>query len=587
MKFLTNKLRQLAALMVVVALPLSASAQGITEVGPDGPAFLQVVHNSADPAAAEVDIYLNGALTLEGFEFREATGFIELEAGVEYTIGVAPAGGTVIAEFEVTLSANTNYIAVASGVLTPADFAANPDGIATGFNLEIIAGVEQEAAASDEVIINVFHGATDAPGVDILARADTPIMLVPGAEYTDAATITVAPADYILNINVAGTQNTVVAFGADLSGAGGAAVTVLASGFLDVQANQWGAQFGLLAVFADGTTALLPALTAGAQVIHNAADPGAAMVDVYLNGELLASDFPFRAATPFLDLPAGLTHYISFAAPGSESVADAIATFDAALPEGALWQFVANGVLAPADFAPNPSNESTAFNLFALTMARDEAEVAGEVDFRVWHGATDAPAVDIRLADNNAVLAGNLVYGNASSYINVPAAEYVINVTAAGDAAAVVATYTLDVSALGGGSAIALASGFLNPAANGDGPAFEILVVLADGTTLLLPIGTSIESDLTTSPVAFELQGNFPNPFNPTTNIRFSVPVASDVTLTVYDMLGRQVAVLANGMFSAGTHTVTFDASNLSSGTYLYRLQSGSFVETSKMMLIK
>ncbi|MCC5927081.1 MAG: DUF4397 domain-containing protein [Bacteroidetes bacterium] len=586
MKFLTNKLRQLAALMVVVALPLTATAQGITEVGPEGPAFLQVIHNSADPAAAEVDIYLNGAVAIEGFEFRDATGFLELESGVEHVIGVAPAGGAVIATFEVTLAAATNYIAVASGVLTPGDFAANPDGIATAFNLEIIADVAQEASSNDDVIINVFHGATDAPGVDIVARADAPIVLVPGAAYTDAATITVAPAEYILNINVAGTQATVVAFDADLSGAGGAAVTVLASGFLDVEANEWGAQFGLLAVFADGTTAMLPALTASAQIIHNAADPAVEEVDVYLNGALFAADFPFRSATPFLDLPAGLAHYISFAAPGSESIEDALVTFEATLPEGAKWQFVANGVLDPTEFAANPDSEDTEFNLFALTMARDAAEAAGNVDFRVWHGATDAPTVDLRLT-GGAVLAGALSYGDVSEYLSVPADEYVVDLTVAGDGSAVVATYTLDVSGLAGGSALAIASGFLAPANNNGGPAFEVLVVLADGTTITLPVATSIESDLATAPVAFELEGNFPNPFNPTTNIRFSVPNTSDVSLTVYDMLGRQVAVLVNGTMSAGTHTVTFDASNLSSGTYLYRLQSGSFVETSKMMLIK
>ena len=112
-------------------------------------------------------------------------------------------------------------------------------------------------------------------------------------------------------------------------------------------------------------------------------------------------------------------------------------------------------------------------------------------------------------------------------------------------------------------------------------------MVLADGTTLTLPVSTSIDSDLAALPGTFELKGNFPNPFNPTTNIQFAIPAASDVTLTVYDMLGRQVAVLVNGTLSAGTHTATFDASNLSSGTYMYRLQAGNFVETSKMMLIK
>ena len=86
-----------------------------------------------------------------------------------------------------------------------------------------------------------------------------------------------------------------------------AALTVLASGFLTPSASQDGEAFGLLAVFPDGTTALLPQLTdARVQVIHNAADPAAAVVDVYIEevstDEPAIADFAFRTATPYIDL---------------------------------------------------------------------------------------------------------------------------------------------------------------------------------------------------------------------------------------------------------------------------------------------
>jgi hypothetical protein len=88
-------------------------------------------------------------------------------------------------------------------------------------------------------------------------------------------------------------------------------------------------------------------------------------------------------------------------------------------------------------------------------------------------------------------------------------------------------------------------------------------------------------------PLVFALDQNYPNPFNPTTVARSQLPTASHVTLVVYDLLGREVAVLANERRVAGYYQDTYDATGLASGVYICRLTAGTFVKSIKMLLMK
>ncbi len=88
-------------------------------------------------------------------------------------------------------------------------------------------------------------------------------------------------------------------------------------------------------------------------------------------------------------------------------------------------------------------------------------------------------------------------------------------------------------------------------------------------------------------PNYFSLAQNYPNPFNPTTSIKYSVPTAVNVSLKVYDLLGKEVATLVNEMKQPGFHTADFNASNLASGIYFYRIDAGEFTSVKKMMLVK
>jgi hypothetical protein len=88
-------------------------------------------------------------------------------------------------------------------------------------------------------------------------------------------------------------------------------------------------------------------------------------------------------------------------------------------------------------------------------------------------------------------------------------------------------------------------------------------------------------------PKAYCLYKNYPNPFNPTTIIKYDIPKQSNVLLKVYSIIGKEVATLVNETQSAGAYSVNFKADNLASGIYIYQITAGSFVRTQKMMLLK
>jgi len=109
-------------------------------------------------------------------------------------------------------------------------------------------------------------------------------------------------------------------------------------------------------------------------------------------------------------------------------------------------------------------------------------------------------------------------------------------------------------------------------------------------TSTITNIISGNESNL---PKRFSLDQNYPNPFNPETNIKFSIPGGNNsysqniVKLTVYDLLGREVAVLVNSKLQPGTYEYTFNGSKLASGIYFYQLKIKDIVDTKKMLLIK
>ncbi len=118
-------------------------------------------------------------------------------------------------------------------------------------------------------------------------------------------------------------------------------------------------------------------------------------------------------------------------------------------------------------------------------------------------------------------------------------------------------------------------------------PSYSLIQILSANNIIEKSSTKTINFNGEETVKTYELSQNYPNPFNPATKITYQVPKPGNVELKVYDVLGREIMTLINGYKNAGKYTVDFNASKLASGIYIYRIKSGDFISTKKMVLLK
>lgn len=531
-------------------------------------ARVQVIHNCADAVADEVDVYLNGSLLLNDFAFRTATPFVNITAGSAITLAIAPKNSASVADsvysLTTTLTPNATYVAVANGIVSTSGYSPAPD-----FGLDIYAMGREAASNGSNTDLLVIHGSTDAPAVDVRSGIQT---LVDDISYNDFSNgyLELPTADYTIRLTHTTGSQTVQTYSAPLStlSLAGAAGVVVASGFLNPAANSNGPAFGLyVALPAGGPLVALPTTTAEAlarvQAIHNCADALAATVDVYINGDLAIDNFAFRTASGFIDLPAKTALNIGIAPGNSMSVTDTIYNLTATLDSAETYVIVANGIVSPMGYNPSPT-----FRLSVFGGARETANTGANTDVLVVHGSTDAPTVDVQAGGNT--LVNDIAFGAfANAYLELPTSNYLLDITDQSGANKV-ASYSANLQTLGlGGAAITVvASGFLNPANNSNGPAFGLYAATAAGGSLVaLPVFTSVGS---ISKARSDVQV-WPNPATGSINITGGF-TAENAMMTITDISGRTISRMK--------YSNTVDISTLSSGVYLLTVEDDNYIAT-------
>lgn len=216
------------------------------------------------------------------------------------------------------------------------------------------------------------------------------------------------------------------------------------------------------------------------QLIHNSADLAVASVDLYVNGELALENVAFRSATPFMDAPAGVDINL-VVTPAGEPIGSGV-PITVKFDEGKTYVVVAAGNVSPTGYDPVKP-----FDLFVYDLGREAAVNPANVDVLVFHGSTDAPTVTVwETGVGNTQLIADFEFGDFSGYLSLPLNDYILEIRDA-TGTVKVAAYEAPLATLGlqGQALTVLASGFLKPASNSDGPEFGLFVALPTGGPLI------------------------------------------------------------------------------------------------------
>lgn len=541
-------------------------------------ARVQIIHNSPDPAADTVDVWVDNTLLLDDFPFRTATPFTTVGTSFEVRIQPKTSTDTTNPLFfqSVTLTANDTFIVVANGTIGTGF--ANPQP----FGLDVFTPALEAGTGMMTTNTLVYHGSPDAPTVDAYESSVPAGTVVDDISYGEfQGYLGLATADYTLEVRNQNNSAILAAFQAPLStlNLGGEAITVLASGFLDTAANNNGPSFGLFAALAAGGPLVplpsAPIPTARVQIIHNSADAAAAAVDVWLNDGVLADNFRFRTATPFVDAQAGVPLVVSISDSNSTDTTTAIAQYTLTLDEDSTYIVVASGIVSPSGYSP-----ATPFNLDLLVGARETANASGNTDVLIYHGATDAPAVDVNeISVPAGPLATNLAYSNFNPYLELATADYRVDVRVNSNNN-LVAVYNAPLSTLGltDAAITVLASGFVDPTQNSNGPAFGLFVALAGGGVLVpLTNSTSVDEIAVKSLTNYSV---YPNPATDQLNIEMDINLNENPEMMIRSVDGRTIK-----RERISNRFTNIDLSNVPSGLYMIEFRTNNSIESGKLIV--
>lgn len=494
-------------------------------------ARFQLIHNAADPSMDTVDVYVNG-FKYDNIAFRQATSLLSVTSGsVKFNINdrnSIDSSDLVLKRLTLTLAANSNSVIMITGLNNTANFSANPNSLNTGITL-ITKNITTFAAGNGKVQINIFHGVTDAPGVDVVSKPAISTGTLPSNlrfAQVNASNLFFNNVPTYLEMRVAGSSAALKAYSANLTSFNQKMLSVFASGFVNPTANQNGNSFGVFAVDTNGIVVELQEATR-LQFIHNAADVALQSFDVYFNNNKVISALNFREATPFLTVNAGNTQ-VRVSTANQNDTLYFIPSIN--LATGKSYLAMAMGLKDSSTYAANPDGVNRLLNINGYDSMPESSLLAGSFQYLVANGNTDAPQLSFNKVPSQTSVISNLKYGDFSA-LRTDNTGYIFNISN-GSKSEYNGAYSLNAAAYLNQSGVVFTSGFYRAAGNPTNAAtFKVMLALSNGTVIEL---TRLQNKL-------QFIHNSPD-----TSIR-SVDIYANGIKIVNDLGFRNATGIANG----------------------------------------
>ena len=449
-------------------------------------ARFQLIHNAADPSMDTVDVYVNG-FKYDNIAFRQATSLLSVTSGsVKFNINdrnSIDSSDLVLKRLTLTLVANSNSVIMITGLNNTANFSANPNSLNTGITL-ITKNITTFAAGNGKVQINIFHGVTDAPGVDVVSKPAISTGTLPSNlrfAQVNASNLFFNNVPTYLEMRVAGSSAALKAYSANLTSFNQKMLSVFASGFVNPTANQNGNSFGVFAVDTNGIVVELQEATR-LQFIHNAADVALQSFDVYFNNNKVISALNFREATPFLTVNAGNTQ-VRVSTANQNDTLYFIPSIN--LATGKSYLAMAVGLKDSSTYAANPDGVNRLLNINGYDSMPESSLLAGSFQYLVANGNTDAPQLSFNKVPSQTSVISNLKYGDFSA-LRTDNTGYIFNISN-GSKSEYNGAYSLNAAAYLNQSGVVFTSGFYRAAGNPTNAAtFKVMLALSNGTVIEL-----------------------------------------------------------------------------------------------------